>query len=112
MSRSDRARLDDIRLAAAAIAEYLERGPIDDPLVFDAVRIRLVEIGEAVKDVDATVLGAAPEVPWRAIARMRDHLTHRYFDTSHQIVRATVRSDLPSLILAVDRLIELLEQGE
>jgi len=32
---------------------------------------------------------------------MRDHLAHRYFDTAHSIVQATVEVDLPPLVAAV-----------
>jgi uncharacterized protein with HEPN domain len=35
---------------------------------------------------------------------MRDQLAHRYFDTSHAIVHATVANDLPELETAVARL--------
>jgi uncharacterized protein with HEPN domain len=35
---------------------------------------------------------------------MRDHLAHRYFDTSHAILQATVDRDLPELERAVARL--------
>jgi len=44
--RSDEQRLADMLAAAAAIRSHLERGSLDDGLVFDAVRIRLIEIGE------------------------------------------------------------------
>ena len=36
---------------------------------------------------------------------MRDRLAHRYFDTSHAIVRATIDNDIPELALAVHRLL-------
>jgi len=36
---------------------------------------------------------------------MRDHLTHRYFDTAHSIVAATVDHDLPPLVAAAERLL-------
>lgn len=39
------------------------------------------------------------------IARMRDLRTHRYFDTTHAIVTATARHDIPRLAAAVDRLL-------
>ena len=45
MSRSDRERLLDVLEAGAAIAEHLQRGRLSDGLVFDAVRVRLIEIG-------------------------------------------------------------------
>jgi uncharacterized protein with HEPN domain len=37
----------------------------------------------------------------RQIARMRDHLAHRYFDTAHAILQATADEDLPDLERAV-----------
>lgn len=36
---------------------------------------------------------------------MRDNSAHRYFDTSHAIVQATITKDLPELLDAVTRLI-------
>ena len=105
MSRNDRERLQDILVACAAIQRYLARADADDDLVFDAMRIRLVEIGEAVKDLDEDRLATEPSVPWSDIARMRDFLTHRYFDTAHSVVFATARNDLPVLIAAVERLL-------
>jgi len=37
---------------------------------------------------------------------MRDRLAHRYFDTSHAILAATVTEDLPELDTAVQRLLQ------
>jgi uncharacterized protein with HEPN domain len=42
---------------------------------------------------------------------MRDRLAHRYFDTSHAIVAATVTNDLPLLEAAVGRLAERLARS-
>jgi hypothetical protein len=46
VSRRSRERLEDVLAAIAAIDAHLARGGLDDGLVYDAVRIRLVEIGE------------------------------------------------------------------
>ena len=105
MSRRDDERLADILASADAIASHLRRGSLDDGLVFDAVRVRLIEIGEAVKDINAEVLATEPDVPWRDVAGMRDQLAHRYFDTAHGIVQATIDEDLPPLVAAVQRIL-------
>jgi uncharacterized protein with HEPN domain len=102
--RDDGQRLDDVLAAASAIGSHMERGTLADGLVFDAVRVRLIEIGEAVKDIDPDLLANEPDVPWQDVAGMRDHLAHRYFDTDHAIVAATVVHDLPPLVAAVQRL--------
>lgn len=102
--RKDDRRLRDIEAAITAIERHLKRGTIEDELVFDACRARLIEIGEAVKAIEPELLARAPAIPWREIAKMRDHLTHRYFDTQHEIVADVVETDLPSLRLAVKQL--------
>ena len=109
MSRSDRDRLLDVLEAGAAIAEHLQRGPLSDGLVFDAVRVRLIEIGEALKDVAPDLLGQQLSIPWRQVAGMRDQLAHRYFDTSHAIVAQTVGSDLVELLAATRSLLAALD---
>ena len=106
MSRRDDQRLEDILAAVAAISDHLGRGVLDDGLVFDAVRVRLIGIGEAVRAISREVLEREPDIPWVDVAAMRNHLAHRYFDTAHAIVRATIEQDLPPLVAAVQRLLE------
>jgi uncharacterized protein with HEPN domain len=93
---------------AAAIADHMSRGGLDDGLVFDAVRVRLIEIGEAVKAIDPDLLARERAIPWIDVAGMRNHLAHRYFDTAHAIVQATVAEDLPPVVAAATRLLNYL----
>ena len=106
MSRHDRQRLEDTLAAIDAIRAHLTRGELSDSLVFDAVRVRLIEIGEAVKALPADLLANEPDLPWAQIAGMRDRLAHRYFDTSHAIVAATVEHDVPELERATRSLLD------
>jgi uncharacterized protein with HEPN domain len=106
VSRRDRERLEDILISIDAIKQHLTRGELSDGLVFDAVRVRLIEIGEAVRLISSEVLATEPELPWTQIAGMRNRLAHQYFDTSHAVVAATVQEDLPTLRAAVERLIQ------
>ena len=98
--------LHDILAAIAAIDTHLARGPLSDGLVFDAVRMRLIEIGEASKGLSLEAQEREPSIPWQDIERMRDHLAHRSFDTLRAIVQGTVDNDLKDLRHAVDRLLE------
>jgi uncharacterized protein with HEPN domain len=104
MTRREEERLEDIIEAIAAIKSHLLRGTLNDGLVFDAVRVRLMEIGEAVKAIPGGVLASEPDISWEDVVGMRDRLAHRYFDTSHAIVQATIDHDLPTLEAAVERL--------
>lgn len=104
--RPDRLRLADIFDAGTAIEGHRERGGLDDEMVYDAVRVRLIEIGEAVKDIDPDLLASEPAIPWVDVAGMRDRLAHRYSDTDHSIVTATVEGDMPQLVAAVRRVLD------
>lgn len=107
MSRYRRQRLLDVQAALDAIGSHVGRGDVSDSLVFDAVRVRLIEIGEAVKALPRDLLETEPDLPWSEIARMRDQLAHRYFDTTHAIVASTVTQDLPRLREAIARLLSI-----
>ena len=106
MSRRDASRLNDVVEAIEAVKDHLTRGGLDDGLVYDAVRVRLIEIGEAVKGIDPELLETEPDIPWKAIARMRDHLAHRCFDTDHAIVQDVVETEIDPLLRAVRLLLE------
>lgn len=41
---------------------------------------------------------------------MRDLLVHRYFDTSHSILQATVAHDVPALKDTIVRLLKALDE--
>jgi uncharacterized protein with HEPN domain len=41
---------------------------------------------------------------------MRDHLAHRYFDTAHVVLQATVDEDLPELERTVQALLAALPE--
>ena len=110
--RKDERRLRDIDAAITAINRHLKRGTIEDELVFDACRARLIEIGEAVTGIEPELLARAPDIPWREIARMRDHLTHRYFGTQHEIVADVIENDLAPVRATVTRLRTMLADLE
>lgn len=73
--------------------------------VFDAVRVRRIEIGEAIKGLPVHLLDHEPATAWNDIARMRDRLPHCYFHTDHSYVAHAVAHDLQPLEDAVLRLL-------
>jgi len=109
MSRDSRERLQDILEALDAIARYvggsLAEPSVDDQVVLDAVVFRLLVIGEAAKNVDDELQAAAPGVPWRTYAGLRDVIAHQYFRLQKKIIEDTVRKDLPILKSAVEALL-------
>lgn len=108
MSRGDAHRLDDIAAAITSIHSHLQHGPISVAIVMDAVAMRLLEIGEAVKGISPELTATEPDIQWSAIAGMRDFLAHHYFATNPEIIQVTIDKRLTPLAEAVERMKGLL----
>ena len=67
-------------------------------------------IGEGVKRIDERtqqqLLPSRPEIPWKAVKGMRDHIAHGYFDINVDFVWDVVKNNLPALRDAIDYFIE------
>ena len=51
-----------------------------------------------------------PEMPWRAIISMRNHIAHGYFEIDADLIFEAVRNDIPPLLTAIHKCIELLHR--
>ena len=67
MSRRALERLQDILEAVDAIRAHVARGELSDGLVFDALRVRLIEVGEAIKALPVELLDHEPGQAWRGV---------------------------------------------
>jgi uncharacterized protein with HEPN domain len=68
----------------------------DDKTVFAVIRAMEI-IGEAAKHIPDDVRSQHPQVPWKAMAGMRDVLAHDYFGVNLNTIWMTVREKIPSL---------------
>lgn len=78
----------------------------------DAVIRRIETIGEAVKNLPAEMRDAAPGVPWRRIAGMRDKVVHDYMGVDIEMVWTVAHRDLPERALEVRGLLEKQRRDE
>ena len=66
-------------------------------------------IGEEVKKVEKRLgmefLNLRPEIPWKEIMGMRNHIAHGYFDINELYVFSVIQNDLAPLLEAVEHLI-------
>ena len=70
-----------------------------------AVAMCVLEIGELSKHLSDSFLRDHPEIPWRAICRMRDMYAHHYHRTDPYQLWMTATADLPALQEFCDKLI-------
>jgi uncharacterized protein with HEPN domain len=96
--------LDAARSARDFIEGYDEVAFQEDRKTQSAVIRELLIVGEATKQVSQEFRDAHPEIPWRAMAGMRDVLVHNYRGTSLENVWFAVTESLPALIASLEPL--------
>ncbi len=111
--RPDRLWLEDIHQAVERIEQYIAglswQDFLQDTKTQDAVIRNLEVIGEAVKQLSPNVREAYPEVPWRAMAGLRDRLIHHYFGLNLEILWHVVTQELPMIKQQIRRILGRLE---
>lgn len=97
--------LDHMQQAAADACNFVEglskEDFLTDKRTQQAVIMSLIIIGEAatkVMDRYAAFVDRHPDLPWRGMRGMRNHIAHGYFDINLEIVWETVKTALPALL--------------
>ncbi len=67
-----------------------------------AVQHQIMIIGEASKHLSTSFRTEHRQIPWNAIARMRDRLIHGYSTVDMNVVWTTATESIPELLHAVD----------
>ena len=83
----------------------------DEKTIFATVRA-LEVIGEAVKNIPASIRKRYPEIPWRDMAGMRNKLIHEYFGVKLDLVWKTAKQKVPPLKPIFQKILQDLEKGD
>ena len=70
---------------------------LEDDKTKSAVVRKLEIIGEAAKNIPASIRQKNKELPWSDMAKMRDKITHFYFGIDYEIVREVIKRRLPEI---------------
>ncbi len=97
-------------LVAAKEAMEFTAGKTRKNLEKDRMRvlaiIKSIEIiGEAASKVSEEFKSENKNIPWNDITSMRNRLIHAYFDVNLDIVWQTIKTDLPDLIKALEKIV-------
>lgn len=80
-----------------------------DDKTASAVIRKLEIIGEASKIVPDSIKQKFSQIPWKEMARMRDKITHHYFDIDYEVVWKILKEELPKV---KPHIVKILDQGE
>jgi uncharacterized protein with HEPN domain len=69
----------------------------DEKTIFAVIRA-LEIVGEATKCLPDTLRSTYPQIPWKAMADMRDKLIHQYTGVDLGVVWKTATEDIPTLL--------------
>ena len=73
----------------------------DNMFILDGVCMKLIFIGESIKNIDKTTQGKLlckyPIIPWKEVMRQRDLIAHHYFRIDADSIYSTIKDDLPLL---------------
>jgi uncharacterized protein with HEPN domain len=101
MKRDHSLYFKDIVESCGYILEFVKGMDFDefnkDEKTRSAVVRKFEIIGEAVKNIPEATRRKYPEIPWKAMAGMRDRLAHDYLGIDWHLVWDSVRKDIPAL---------------
>ena len=83
---------------------------VTDRKTVSAVIRELEIVGEATKQIPASIKKKYPNIPWSDMAGMRDKLIHFYFGVDTEIVWKTIKVRIPELELLIQDVLHDLEQ--
>jgi uncharacterized protein with HEPN domain len=106
VTRSDQERFADVVAAIHRCHDYAPYLRSDEfaSMAYDAVLRNLAVIGEAVRSLPKETRDAMPDVPWPAIAGLRNIVVHEYFRVNPDLILDIVDHQLAPL---ADRLRDL-----
>jgi uncharacterized protein with HEPN domain len=107
--RDDQSRLADMLEAIARIERYshVEKEVFErDELIQTWMVYNIQIIGEAVSQLSEDICAAHADIPWRAIAAMRNAIVHAYFRVDLDEVWSVIQNDLPGLKARIEAVLD------
>ena len=104
-------RLEDILTCARNIRDFATgmslEDFLDDPRTVRAVAYEFTTMGEAARAIPQEIQDEHQQIPWGKMVGIRNVLVHQYFRLDEEILWKATQEDIPPLIAALEKLINL-----
>lgn len=101
--------IKDVLKAIVNIEEFIQDTDFarfcKDEKTQSAVVWQIQIIGEATKNIPATIRDKYSAIPWKYMARIRDKIAHFYFGIDYEIVWDVIRNKLPEIKPSVQKML-------
>lgn len=74
-----------------------------------AISMTIINIGELIKNITEETRNKYPDVPWKAIAGMRDLTAHKYQTLRMEDVYTTAKEEFPTLKQKLENILKKIE---
>lgn len=110
LSETDMANLEEINYALSHIELYVQPiKSIDElllnNLIYDAVQMNFIIIGEASKRISKGVKENNPQIDWKGIISYRNFVVHEYFGVDIKVLWSAITYELPKLKLEIEKIL-------
>jgi uncharacterized protein with HEPN domain len=94
----------DAAESARAFAEGRKREDLEDDLLYSALVMKIILLGEAASRISEPTRARLPDIPWRELGGMRNRMVHAYWSVDPDELWVTVERDIPVLIQQLNAL--------
>lgn len=110
LSESDVANLEEIKYALSHIELYVRPVKsldelLHNNLIYDAVQMNFIIIGEASKRVSKKVREDNPQIDWKRIISYRNFVVHEYFGVDIKVLWGAITFELPKLKSEIEKIL-------
>jgi uncharacterized protein with HEPN domain len=95
VSRTDEELVRDALDHLDTLRHHLTMGSFEDPLISDAVNMRLSAAIETISQTSSDFRGSYFSDDWQYIKALRNRISHGYSFLDNDVIKATIEKDLP-----------------
>lgn len=101
-TKNDKYYLDSLITDLTFIVNHMNNVDIEElksnEILLDSMSFRMIQVSDNAKKISEEYKSTKRNIPWKAIYGLRNRIVHDYGNVDLNIVYATLKNDIPSLL--------------